>query len=310
MASPFAEDAFVWMGGSYSPPTIAHIEMAALVGLKVAATSGLKTHVFFVPVNDYYKKKSVSCVTFADRFHMLQLACDELNGRGLRNVFFHVSDYEALTAEENGAWNKKEIKTYESIKQFIKRYGADKDNIYISQGQDNIEGIIAGKWGFSRDLIFNCKLVCIPRVDPVIKDIVRLTRDGIKGLRDWVNVSKLNESGLSESGDDGIATLESVLERITILDVVPRLISSTDLRKIIRGWYGSAKGYDFETWVSGSGAVDPERTSTLRPILDYIVSKRLYEDATACETGASGGTMKRRTRKKILDYRPVPKFKA
>ena len=112
---PRAEDAFVWMGGSYSPPTIAHIEMAALVGSKVASTSGLRTHVFFVPVNDYYKKKSVNCVTFADRFHMLQLACDELNGRGIHNVFFHVSDYEVKAAEEAGPWQGKEIKTYESI---------------------------------------------------------------------------------------------------------------------------------------------------------------------------------------------------
>jgi nicotinic acid mononucleotide adenylyltransferase len=299
---PTAEDAFVWMGGSYSPPTIAHIEMAALVGSKVASTSGLRTHVFFVPVNDYYKKKSVSCVTVANRIHMLKLACEELNGRGLHNVFFHVSIYEVTAAEEAGPWQGKEIKTYESIKQFVKEYGANKDNIYISQGQDNIEGIVAGKWAFSRDLIFNCKLVCIPRVDPIIKDIVRLTRDGVKGLRDKINVSKLNEPGLSEAGDVGSATEESVLERITILDVVPRLVSSTDLRKIIRGWYAIEEGGDFEKWVSESGAVDSERTSTLRPILDYIVSQHLYLDASTCETGAAGGGRKTR-RKRRLNYR-------
>jgi len=290
---PGADDLYIWMGGSFSPPTIAHIEIAALVGEKLSQDNPDKrVNVFFVPVNDNYKKDSVVCVTANDRVAMLHEAAQYLNEKHIPNVNFYVSLYEIIKGATQGEWFNKEIKTYESIKQFTEYFGAPSDNIYLMQGQDNTEGIVAGKWTYSYDLLFNAKIICIPRT--AANNIVNATRTD---LQSKVNLAKLNAPESTQTPDAARPpiTASDVLERITILEVVPRLVSSTDLRKTIRTWYRKSANNvrNRNAWSNNAGVLNRSKTSTIKPILDYILERRLYEDEVGCETKKGG----RRTRK-------------
>jgi len=48
-------DIYIWLGGSFSPPTLAHMNIAK-IGAEYIATQhpAQNIHLFFVPVNDYY----------------------------------------------------------------------------------------------------------------------------------------------------------------------------------------------------------------------------------------------------------------
>jgi len=298
LPAPTPDDLYIWMGGSFSPPTIAHIEIAELVGKKLASDNpDTRINVFFVPVNDNYTKDSVKCVSATDRVYMLEEACAYLNEKHIPNLNFYVSRHEILKAEEPGPWFNKEIKTYESIKQFSENFGSDPDKVYIMQGQDNIEGIVAGKWAFSYDLLFNAKLLCVPRT--AANNIVNATRNA---LQSKVNLAKLNAPESTQNPDPARApiTATDVLSRITILDTVPRLVSSTDLRKTIRTWYRKSANNvrNLNTWTANAGILNRTKTSTIKPILDYILEKRLYEDEPACETQDKSKGGRRNTRKR------------
>ena len=298
--APTPDDIYIWLGGSFSPPTIAHIAIAELVGTKLSEENpDRRINVFFVPVNDYYNKKSVKCVSAEDRVQMLYEAATFLNEKHLPNINFYVSRHEILKAEtdKDSPWYHKEVKTYESIKQFTENYGADPENVYLLQGQDNIEGILAGKWVYSHDLIFKSKLICVPRA--AANNVVNATR---AALRSKVNISKLNAPESTQTPDptQPPKSASDVLARITILDTVPRLVSSTDLRKTIRTWYRKSANNvrNLNTWTTNTGILDSNKTSTIKPILDYILEKRLYEDETACETQDKPHGGRRTTRKR------------
>lgn len=263
------EDIFIWLGGSFSPPTNAHLNIAEMVGIFMRNKTGKRVRLFFVPVNDYYTKPSVLCVAGPEhhRIHMLRLATDYLNSRRNENLLFDVDDIE-FTEGEN---TKKPIKTVDSVTIFTKKHNANPDNVYIMQGQDNIAAILAGKWHGTEALVFNSKLLCIPREAVEGKDIVQATKDS---LRKQIDVSKFTNK-----------TEEEIMNRITILDTVPKLDSSTDLRKFIR-----------------QGNFHLVKEKTIEPISAYIEHKGLYKDII-CETAKQGGkrkkTLRRRNRRRI-----------
>jgi nicotinic acid mononucleotide adenylyltransferase len=300
--APTPDDIYIWLGGSFSPPTIAHISIAELVGTKLSEENpDRRINVFFVPVNDYYNKKSVKCVSGTDRVQMLYEAATFLNEKHLSNINFYVSRHEILKAEADkaGPWYHKEVKTYDSIKQFVENYGANPENVYLLQGQDNIEGILAGKWVYSHDLIFKSKLICVPRA--LANNVVNATR---AALRSKLNMAKLNAPESTQTPDPARPpkSAEDALARITILDTVPRIVSSTDLRKTIRTWYRKSTNNvrNLNTWTTNTGILNSTKTSTIKPILDYILEKRLYEDEAACETQDKPKGGRRSTRKRKI----------
>jgi hypothetical protein len=55
---------------------------------------------------------------------------------------------------------------------------------------------------------------------------------------------------------------------------------------------------NLNTWTTNTGILDNNKTSTIKPILDYILEKRLYEDESACETQDKPKGGRRITRKR------------
>jgi nicotinic acid mononucleotide adenylyltransferase len=203
-----------------------------------------KIHLYFVPVNDYYEKASVKCVKFSDRFKMLKIAADALNEEGSK-ITFDVSDIEAVEGETTN----QSVKTWRSLELLINEHHANPENVYLMQGQDNIAGILKGSWEKPYDLIFKSKLLCIPREGaPLLSQMIYL--DTLKNKDSQFNYK----------------TKEAIMERVKIIDTIPSLISSSELREEIRKLLKIAH---------------PE-------ILKYIWNNKLYKELK-CEAPPKGG---------------------
>ena len=251
-------DIYIWLGGSFSPPTLAHMNIAKIGAEYIANKNPDKNiHLYFIPVNDHYKKASVTCVNFANRFEMLKIAADALNeeteGTKIR---FDVSNIENV----EGNKTKTSVRTWRSLELFREEYKANPENVYLMQGQDNIADILKGSWEKSYDLIFKSKLLCIPRKEA-------------KSLSEVINLETLIKTDTQFSDK----TKEKIMGRVEIIDTIPNLISSSELREQLRELLKIA---------------DPK-------ILEYIFEKELYR-TMACEASKGGRRKLRKTRRSSL----------
>ena len=254
-------DIYIWLGGSFSPPTLAHMNIAK-IGAEYIANQypTQKIYLYFVPVNDYYKKASVTCVNFANRFEMLKIAADALNKETEgTNITFDVSNIENV----EGNKTKTSVRTWRSLELFREEYKANPENVYLMQGQDNIADILKGSWEKSYDLIFKSKLLCIPRTGGSTKE----------KLIEVINLETLIKTDTQFSDK----TKEKIMDRVKIIDTIPNLISSSELRKQIRELLKIA---------------DPK-------ILEYIFEKELYRTMD-CEASKGGRRKLRKTRRSSL----------
>ena len=260
-------DIYIWLGGSFSPPTLAHMNIAKIGAEYIANKNPDKNiHLYFIPVNDHYNKASVKCVNFANRSQMLMIAADALNKETAdTKIMFGVSDIEYV----EGKSREKPVKTWKSLELFIKEYNANPENVYLMQGQDNIAGILKGSWENSYDLIFKSKLLCIPRKEA-------------KSLSEVINLKDLKTKD-SQFNDK---TEKDIMGRVEIIDTIPNLISSSELRKQIRE-------SESETNEKLLEIADPK-------ILEYIFKNKLYRTMD-CEEPPKGGRRKlRKTRRSSL----------
>ena len=256
-----SDDIYIWLGGSFSPPTLAHMNIAK-IGAEYIANQypTQKIYLYFVPVNDYYKKASVTCVNFANRFEMLKIAADALNKETEgTNITFDVSNIENV----EGNKTKTSVRTWRSLELFREEYKANPENVYLMQGQDNIADILKGSWEKSYDLIFKSKLLCIPRTGGSTKE----------KLIEVINLETLIKTDTQFSDK----TKEKIMDRVKIIDTIPNLISSSELRKQIRELLKIA---------------DPK-------ILEYIFEKELYRTMD-CEASKGGRRKLRKTRRSSL----------
>jgi nicotinate (nicotinamide) nucleotide adenylyltransferase len=148
---------YVMMGGSYSPPTIAHITaLQKAVNHVSTKHPGQAVTGIFVPVSQEYKKNSVKIVSEADRLEMLQRAVNWLNENNTNpNVSYKVSAHEMNA--------KRAVPTIESLEMLI---STDPSGIfYLAVGEDNLKDIIAGKWYRSADLIRQAHILYFSRPD-------------------------------------------------------------------------------------------------------------------------------------------------
>lgn len=104
-----------FFGGAFNPPTIAHINL-----VKMALEEYSFDAIYFVPVNNFYKK--VGLIDISKRIDMLNLECTE-------NPKMQVLDIER---EMNRAFKANEI--FEILKE---KY--PDDEIYFLMGEDNYE---------------------------------------------------------------------------------------------------------------------------------------------------------------------------
>lgn len=102
-----------FFGGSFNPPTIAHIELA-----KKAIKENELDKVIFVPIGDFYQKEDLE--TLDNRIEMLRLACEKEN-------VLEVSDLEKEFTETKFA-----IDVFKIIEE-----KHEKDDFYFLMGADN-----------------------------------------------------------------------------------------------------------------------------------------------------------------------------
>jgi len=110
-----------FFGGSFNPPTIAHIDLA-----KLAIEKCNLDKLYFVPVNDKYKKNGL--ISFSDRKEMLKIATKNESK-------IYVSDIEEKIEKQIYA-----IDIFEIIKE---KYSDDE--IYFIMGMDNFKKISSWK---------------------------------------------------------------------------------------------------------------------------------------------------------------------
>ena len=140
------KDRIVIFGGTFNPPTRAHLDIATEALYYLDAEK-----VLFVPVSDLYKKDDVE-ISY-HRVNMLNLAIG--NFRRLEIDFTEV-DAVALTY------------TYETVEKIKSQY-QDKE-LFLLIGADNLEDF--KNWKNQRSIMENCSLLVVNRNNSSIDEII------------------------------------------------------------------------------------------------------------------------------------------
>ena len=140
------KDRIVIFGGTFNPPTRAHLDIATEALYYLDAEK-----VLFVPVSDLYKKDDVE-ISY-HRVNMLNLAIG--NFRRLEIDFTEVNAV-ALTY------------TYETIEKIKSQY-QDKE-LFLLIGADNLEDF--KNWKNQRSIMENCSLLVVNRNNSSIDEII------------------------------------------------------------------------------------------------------------------------------------------
>ena len=140
------KDRIVIFGGTFNPPTRAHLDIATEALYYLDAEK-----VLFVPVSDLYKKNDVE-ISY-HRVNMLNLAIG--NFRRLEIDFTEV-DAVALTH------------TYETVEKIKSRY-QDKE-LFLLIGADDLENF--KNWENQRSIMENCSLLVVNRNNSSIDEII------------------------------------------------------------------------------------------------------------------------------------------
>ena len=141
------KDRIVIFGGTFNPPTRAHLDIATEALYYLDAEK-----VLFVPVSDLYKKDDVE-ISY-HRVNMLNLAIG--NFRRLEIDFTEV-DAVKLTY------------TYETIEKIKSQY-QDKE-LFLLIGADNLEDF--KNWKNQRSIMENCSLLVVNRNNSSIDEIIK-----------------------------------------------------------------------------------------------------------------------------------------
>lgn len=137
-----------FFGGSFNPPTVAHIELA-----KKVKKDAYLDKVMFIPMGDWYQKSGLASAI--DRFNMLKIAC--LNSDDLD---LDVSDLEIKV--------RKKLDAIDAFKLITKNF--PKDDRFFIMGADNF--IKIRTWKESTELINNYNYIVIERAEINIKKYI------------------------------------------------------------------------------------------------------------------------------------------
>ncbi len=158
---------YIWFGGSFSPPTFAHIDTILEATRKLHGTYPLaKITGVFVPVNMYYDKESVAadCISEADRLDMLKMLVDQLNNRNLPFATFKIGTHEI----ERGKRTRKPVPLYGSVKLMEKANKSRPENIYIVLRQHTFESILKNRLPFSDKLLSGYNFIVLPTDESIM----------------------------------------------------------------------------------------------------------------------------------------------
>lgn len=141
------EEAIIVFGGTFNPPTIAHLHIATIAKDFTKAEKCI-----FLPVGDDYNKEGI--LHSKHRIHMLKQLFLEEDG-------FYIETYEVNA--------NKTPTTYESLTYIKETYGKN-NTYYFLMGSDNLEKI--SKWKNADDLLDEFYLLILKRADKNNDDIV------------------------------------------------------------------------------------------------------------------------------------------
>ena len=166
------KDRIVIFGGTFNPPTRAHLDIATEALYYLDAEK-----VLFVPVSDLYKKDDVE-ISY-HRVNMLNLAIG--NFRRLEIDFTEV-DAVKLTY------------TYETIEKIKSQY-QDKE-LFLLIGADNLEDF--KNWKNQRSIMENCSLLVVNRNNSSIDEIIE-SNEILTEFKDKVIEAPIEEIGISST---------------------------------------------------------------------------------------------------------------
>ncbi|MFV0393721.1 MAG: nicotinate (nicotinamide) nucleotide adenylyltransferase [Coprobacillaceae bacterium] len=135
-------------GGTFNPPTLAHLHLATIAKEFVKAKKCI-----FLPVGDDYNKKDI--ISASHRLNMLEALI--LNEEG-----FDIERFETK--------QKTFTTTYESLSYIKNKYGTD-TNYYFMMGSDNLEKI--SDWKNIHNLLEEFHLLIIKRADMNSDNIIK-----------------------------------------------------------------------------------------------------------------------------------------
>ena len=166
------KDRIVIFGGTFNPPTRAHLDIATEALYYLDAEK-----VLFVPVSDLYKKDDVE-ISY-HRVNMLNLAIG--NFRRLEIDFTEV-DSVKLTY------------TYETVEKIKSQY-QDKE-LFLLIGADNLEDF--KNWKNQRSIMENCSLLVVNRNNSSIDEIIE-SNDILTEFKDKIIEAPIEEIEISST---------------------------------------------------------------------------------------------------------------
>ena len=166
------KDRIVIFGGTFNPPTRAHLDIATEALYYLDAEK-----VLFVPVSDLYKKDDVE-ISY-HRVNMLNLAIG--NFRRLEIDFTEV-DSVKLTY------------TYETVEKIKSQY-QDKE-LFLLIGADNLEDF--KNWKNQRSIMENCSLLVVNRNNSSIDETIE-SNEILTEFKDKVIEAPIEEIGISST---------------------------------------------------------------------------------------------------------------
>ena len=166
------KDRIVIFGGTFNPPTRAHLDIATEALYYLDAEK-----VLFVPVSDLYKKDDVE-ISY-HRVNMLNLAIG--NFRRLEIDFTEV-DAVKLTY------------TYETVEKIKSQY-QDKE-LFLLIGADNLEDF--KNWKNQRSIMENCSLLVVNRNNSSIDEIIE-SNDILTEFKDKIIEAPIEEIEISST---------------------------------------------------------------------------------------------------------------
>jgi nicotinic acid mononucleotide adenylyltransferase len=165
-----------WMGGSYAPPTSAHVNVAVEMANKLLELTAPANYcaLCIVPVSKAYNKPSVNeaCVSDDNRRALIEAFVEavrrQLFATNPRAEFCHIHLMPYELDNKNPAGEHAPVTTFDSLamlKVLLTKANAiiPGTNYYIAQGQDNIIGIMKRTWFKSDELLDNYKFFMYPR---------------------------------------------------------------------------------------------------------------------------------------------------
>lgn len=135
-----------FFGGSFNPPTNAHLEIA-----KTALEEMELDKVYFVPMGNTYKKPGL--IDEKLRYEMLQIACAKYEKIDVENIELNLT---------------KSLTTIEAFKRIESKYS--KTQNYYIMGADNF--LKLPNWQDAEELITNYKLIVFARKGEELSDLI------------------------------------------------------------------------------------------------------------------------------------------